>query len=288
MENHPGVMASRKDRLRAAGYAEDKLDDLALDVLTMPFDDILLKEIDGKYRAVAFKSGNEWLAVDTDDDGYITKIRSELANPELIKNTVLQTLWRKHCVQGTESALFDDDIMAELPTVVAEQVRNDTQLYCIQDYDQRGNSYYVIRKGMNSHLDSYGIATENDGISKTVAPGVFKLLAQTLKIEDCNKANIYIGGLATNFCVEYSHNDVYKYLVPELQSHGIDFRVYFLKDISAGIPLEVPGGAWPDLDASFSRMAAFGTKEATTDDVNRSMLSSAQFSLKEPEPEEID
>lgn len=269
MENHPGVIAHRKQRLRAAGHDEALLDALVIDVLTMAFDDILLKESNGKMRAVAFRDGNVWRDVSTDDNGYITAIGDTVASADLVAGALPQTLWRKHCVRGSKSAQLDGALLDALPRPLAALICEDAISSVIGGEDDRGNLYRVIRKGMRADMDSYGIATENDGVSLTEAPRVFADIAQKLAARGVTHADILIGGLATNFCVEFSHNDIHRYLVPALNMRGIKATVTLVSDLCAGIPLAIPGGAWPDLANAPARMAAHGTRTATLDDLLR-------------------
>jgi nicotinamidase/pyrazinamidase len=202
------------------------------------------------------------------------------------EGSLSQTLWLDHCIQGTESALFVPEIMAELPARLSARlvVENDKSptLYA---QGERGNEYFVVRKGMRSDLDSYGISTENDKKSKTQARLCFLHTAHFLNKRGITTANIYLGGLATNFCVEYSHADIYKDFVPLLKGLGIEPRVHILSDISYGIPLSIPGGAWPDHANAFNRMAAYGTKICTTDDIIRSSVTELTSIKKTPTPE---
>ncbi len=187
------------------------------------------------------------------------------------EGTVLQTLWLDHCKQGTESTLFVDPIMGELPAGLRQEVQQHIPSAVLASTDDRGNNFYVIRKGTHSDLDSYGIATENDSITTTAAPPTFALIADNLQSAGVKDVNIHIGGLATNFCVAFSHNDVYKYLLPELEARGIKAQVHLLTDISAGIPdAFVPPGF--EVSTALNKMAALGTKQTTTDDVIRSTL----------------
>ena len=185
------------------------------------------------------------------------------------EDAIRQTLWLDHCIQGTESALFVEPVMGELPPNLNAQLRGHITDAVLVDVDDRGNEFYVVRKGSRSDVDSYGIVTENDGVTKTGAPATFALIADKLYKAGSEETKIYIGGVATNFCVEFSHNDIYKYLVPELKARGIKAEVHLLTDISRGIPIDVPGGAWPDLAAASNRMAAMGTTETTTDAIIR-------------------
>ena len=188
------------------------------------------------------------------------------------EGTFRQTLWTDHCVQGTESALFIDPIMNELPKDLNMLLYQTVSLPVLMGEDDRGNTFFIIRKGARTDLDSYGIATENDGVSTTSAPFIFNYIANGLRASGAEEAGIYIGGLATNFCVEFSHKDVYEYLVPMLNVRGISTNVGIMTDACRGIPVPVPGGAWPDLDAAPKRMAALGTTETTTDEVISAML----------------
>jgi hypothetical protein len=132
--------------------------------------------------------------------------------------------------------------------------------------DARGNQFHVVRKGMRRDLDSYGIATENDGVSKTAAPALFERMAVQFKADGIGKTLIGIGGLATNFCVEFSHADLYRELVPALKARGIESEIQLLTDISRGIAAETPDKSWPDLAAALDRMAALGTQSRATKD----------------------
>ena len=249
-----------------------------------PFQDIYLGEtIDGRYKAVAADvtatdgdtTVTKICAVETDANGYILRIHEDkVLSAEDVEGTVKQRLWLDHCVQGTESALFLDPIMEALPERLrASLLKQDPRFPVLYGKDNHGNLFCALRKGTQSDVDSYGIAKENDRKSKTFAPTLFEDIADRLQATGVKEANIFIGGLATNFCVEFSHNDIYEYLVPQLEKRGIKPQVYFLSDISAGIPTpDATPGIWPDLTTSTQRMAKFGTQETTTDDFIRANL----------------
>ncbi|MEI7649736.1 MAG: hypothetical protein WCJ47_08535 [Methanomicrobiales archaeon] len=185
---------------------------------------------------------------------------------------ISQMMWLDHCVQGTPSALFVAPIMAELPHHLMMALEAHFSGSVLYGRDDRQNSFFVVRKGTRPDLDSYGIATENDGISSTNAPAAFSMIAYDLQQKGVTDTNIYIGGLATNFCVEFSHKDVCKYLVPMLEQRGIKANVHLLTDISAAIPIAIPDGSWPDMASALKRMSAVrATKETTTEDLIRSL-----------------
>ena len=87
-----------------------------------------------------------------------------------------QILWPEHCVQGSRGAEF----------------------HCKLD---TGQANAVIRKGLNPLIDSYSAFFENDRRTATGLDGYFK----SLGIE-----KIYLVGLATDFCVNYSAQDAAK------------------------------------------------------------------------------
>ena len=105
-----------------------------------------------------------------------------------------QILWPEHCIQGSKGAEF--------------HFKLDTD-----------RASAVIRKGSNPLIDSYSAFFENDRRTATGLDGYFK----TLGIE-----KIYLVGLATDFCVNYSAQDAtklgYKVSVFEGMCRGIDLN----------------------------------------------------------------
>ena len=105
-----------------------------------------------------------------------------------------QVLWPEHCIQGSKGAEF--------------HFKLDTD---------RANA--VIRKGSNPLIDSYSAFFENDRRTATGLDGYFK----TLGI-----GKIYLVGLATDFCVNYSAQDAaklgYKVSVFEGMCRAIDLN----------------------------------------------------------------
>ena len=105
-----------------------------------------------------------------------------------------QILWPEHCIQGSKGAEF--------------HFKLDTD-----------RASAVIRKGSNPLIDSYSAFFENDRRTATGLDGYFK----TLGIE-----KIYLVGLATDFCVNYSAQDAaklgYKVSVFEEMCRAIDLN----------------------------------------------------------------
>ena len=105
-----------------------------------------------------------------------------------------QVLWPEHCIQGSKGAEF--------------HFKLDTD-----------RASAVIRKGSNPLIDSYSAFFENDRRTPTGLDGYFK----TLGIE-----KIYLVGLATDFCVNYSAQDAaklgYKVSVFEGMCRAIDLN----------------------------------------------------------------
>ncbi|MDR0645021.1 MAG: bifunctional nicotinamidase/pyrazinamidase [Treponema sp.] len=84
-----------------------------------------------------------------------------------------QILWPDHCVQGTPGADFHADLNIEYINL-------------------------ILHKGCRLDLDSYSTFFENDRQTTTGLDGYLKSLLIT---------NIFIGGLATDYCVLYSALD---------------------------------------------------------------------------------
>ncbi len=84
-----------------------------------------------------------------------------------------QTLWPDHCLQGSAGAAFHAGLEADCALA-------------------------IIRKGMDSQIDSYSAFTEND---RTTTTGLAGLL-RALEIQ-----RVFLTGLAFDFCVAWSATD---------------------------------------------------------------------------------
>jgi nicotinamidase/pyrazinamidase len=116
-----------------------------------------------------------------------------------------QILWPDHCVQGTAGAEIAKDL--DIP-----------------------KAQLVVRKGYNSDVDSYSTFLEADKKTQTGLTGYLKERGLT---------EVFIAGLATDFCVAWSAVDA--------RRNG--FTVYVVEDACRGIDA---GGslakAWFDMD----------------------------------------
>lgn len=92
-------------------------------------------------------------------------------------NGIQQVLWPDHCVENTQGAEFHPDI------------------------DINITNFYIFKKGMNVEVDSYSGFFENDHKTST---GLSKFLLDN-KIDD-----VYIAGIATDYCVKYTAIDSIK------------------------------------------------------------------------------
>ncbi|MDR0389394.1 MAG: bifunctional nicotinamidase/pyrazinamidase [Spirochaetaceae bacterium] len=84
-----------------------------------------------------------------------------------------QTLWPDHCVQGSVGAALHADL-------------------------DLGPVTYILRKGSEKGLDSYSAFFENDRRTPTGLDGLLKSLGIAV---------VFLGGLATDYCVLYSALD---------------------------------------------------------------------------------
>ena len=102
-------------------------------------------------------------------------------------------LWPDHCVQGSLGAEFHKDLKFDLADI-------------------------IIKKGMNSDVDSYSGFRDNDKKSET---GLRKYL-NSKKIK-----RIFVCGLALDYCCYYTAMDGFEF----------GFKVYFLVDLTRGVDL---------------------------------------------------
>jgi len=104
-----------------------------------------------------------------------------------------QILWPCHCVQGSEGAEFHPAL------------------------DTRPVSF-IIRKGLNTALDSYSAFFENDQKTSTGLDGLLKALSID---------TLMLGGLALDYCVLYSALDAvalgYHIILAADAVRGVDF-----------------------------------------------------------------
>jgi len=87
-----------------------------------------------------------------------------------------QVLWPRHCVIGSEGAAFHKDLVTDTADM-------------------------VIRKGFRSNIDSYSAFFENDKTTETGLAGYLRERGAT---------QVYLTGIATDFCVCYSAIDAVK------------------------------------------------------------------------------
>jgi len=102
-----------------------------------------------------------------------------------------QVLWPDHCIQRTKGSWFHKDL-------------------------KLGNNYKVFKKGKNPYVDSYSGFYDNDHKSSTGLAEYFKNL---------NISEVYISGLATDYCVKFT----------ALDSIKEGFNTYVIKDAVRGV-----------------------------------------------------
>lgn len=298
MTNHPGVMEYRieqfKTLLEEHGQPvpdEDTLRSLVQQPVhffygfdqppvPFPFPEMVLdenrnivglKELDGRIRKVEVKT-ESGKAPDERDRGRISKVMDDYFDrtyDEFRAEGVLlgtQTLWSVHGVQGTESSLYPDEL--NLPEGLKAKLKGDLKSPFIKFSDEKtGNEFWVIRKGDKSEIDSYGIGVENDGETLTPAFGIFQEIARELKRLGCQRVVINGGGLATNFCTEFSLNNVNDFLSGFFKMANMSVDLRFVPEISRGIP--IPGG--PEVPFSLGgvegRLADRGIRTTTAKEI---------------------
>jgi nicotinamidase/pyrazinamidase len=128
-----------------------------------------------------------------------------------------QVLWPDHCVQGTKGAEFHP----ELNTTPAE---------------------VIIRKGYRNEIDSYSAFFENDQKTVTGLSGYLK----SRRISE-----LYVAGLATDFCVKWSVLDGIK--------EG--FKITLIKDAVKGINID------GSVEAAWNEMLKAGVSVVNSSDL---------------------
>lgn len=122
-----------------------------------------------------------------------------------------QTLWPEHCVQNTPGAEFH-------PNLHTDKVKK------------------IIFKGSDKEIDSYSTFFDNAHLKDTGLNAF--LLSKNVK-------NIYIAGLATDYCVKYSTLDALK----------LGFNTFVITDACRGVDLR-PG----DSQQALAEMQKAGAK----------------------------
>ncbi|MDR2021123.1 MAG: nicotinamidase [Treponema sp.] len=97
-------------------------------------------------------------------------VRRKYGEAEFIPAAIQQVLWPDHCVQNSPGAAFHDEFDLDYVNL-------------------------VIRKGFRKNLDSYSVFFENDRHTSTGLDGYLRGLGIEF---------VFIGGLATDYCVLYS------------------------------------------------------------------------------------
>lgn len=99
-------------------------------------------------------------------------------------------IWPDHCIQGTQGAEFH-------PNLNTKPI------------------HFIIRKGYRKHIDSYSAFMENDKQTETLLHRLF----------DQNQHEIYICGLALDYCVKYT----------ALDSIGYGFKTHVIVDLCKSV-----------------------------------------------------
>jgi nicotinamidase/pyrazinamidase len=118
-----------------------------------------------------------------------------------------QTLWPDHCVQGTQGARLHPNL--EVP-----------------------RAQLIVRKGYRKEVDSYSAFYENDHRTPTGLAGYLRELGLS---------NVFIAGLAFDFCVRYSAQDA--------RREGLQVTV--IEDACRGIDVN---GSMADTRRSFAEL----------------------------------
>lgn len=126
-------------------------------------------------------------------------------------NGLQQILWPDHCVQGSRGADF------------------------VKDLDTKSIDK-IFRKGTDKTIDSYSGFFDN-GHKKATGLGDY--------LKEKNVAEVYVTGLATDYCVKFTALDAVK----------LGFKVHLLKEACRGVNLKAG-----DVDKAIMEMKENGVK----------------------------
>lgn len=125
-------------------------------------------------------------------------------------NGIPQVLWPNHCVQNTHGSEFHHNLDLNIPNL------------------------YIFKKGMNPDVDSYSAFYENDHKTSTGLTDFLKEQGVT---------DIFITGLATDYCVKYTAIDGCKdgfkttVIIDATQGIADDIRPHHKEMVDYGIDL---------------------------------------------------
>lgn len=144
-----------------------------------------------------------------DHSSFASQYSGKVPGEEIQLNGISQILWPKHCVQGTQGSEFAPEL---------DQSRID----------------HVVLKGTNRDHDSYSTFFDNEHLQSTGLDGYLK---------DENIEALYLTGLATDYCVQFS----------ALDALALGYKVYVVRDACRGVELHTG-----DVEKAFARMEAAG------------------------------
>ena len=149
-------------------------------------------------------------------------VQDKKPGDSIMLHGICQTLWSRHCVQGTFGAEFYSGLDI---TRVSE----------------------TIRKGSDKKIDSYSCFFDNDHKSST---------GLEVFLKEKSVTEIYIAGLATDYCVKHS----------VLDACLLGFNTFVICDAVRGVNL-IPG----EVEKAFEEMQKAGAKRIESSFIMRSM-----------------
>lgn len=244
MNNHPGVVEYRKAVLSAQGKNPDLYEDvreLMFTELVFDRNDLIIGIKDGDYvRKVQLRTV-DGQPPRSEDKGRVTKVLEEKWSEKYdeMVGVSTQAMWSKHCPQNTHSARMPEGL--NLPPALLQALDQDSTKLSFFYHDQNTNNrFWVVRKGINSEIDSQGAYFENDGITPTPAMKIIEELSKQFRRDGVEQVIINTKGLATGHCVEYTGNQSAAIATGYFAIKGMAVHHYLCLEACRGIP--IPGG----------------------------------------------
>jgi len=157
----------------------------------------------------------EWILLSQDwhpkDHESFAAVQHKEPGEQIMLHGSMQTLWPAHCIHGT----FGAELSPEL---------------------KQSRVSKIIKKGTDKQVDSYSCFFDNDQ-KRSTGLDVF--------LREQNITDLFIAGLATDYCVKYSVLDAVR----------LGFRAFVVRDAVCGVGLH-PG----DIEKAFEKMKKAGAK----------------------------
>jgi nicotinamidase-related amidase len=179
-----------------------------------------------------------------------------------------QLMWPVHCILPREDQWYNilvgqfkkyNEKLYNKTFATGKETKNGADLaWGLEKYDSETAApfdYFTVYKGFGKNIDSYSAVADAYGYSTPFVAknkGVFLTdkYPVTQFIDELNKkvnsgiTDIYVMGIATNYCVERSVNDIIEFVVIPASLSGKTVKVHFVLDLTLPVTGPPPQPEW--------------------------------------------